>query len=260
MKLLPGNIHIWYAPLDVTADRLAHCRSLLVASEMLRANRYKFTEHRRRFTVARATLRSIINYYTNMRPHDIKLYENANGKPMVSGRLQFNLSHSHELAVYAFTLDADIGVDVEQVRPIQNIDSLIRNYYSPIEQTYVLNRPKALLHERFLDVWVRKEAWIKAIGTGLSHSLTSFSVTCDEPGTVNGVADDWTLRHLNAPFGYIAAVAAPEWDWQITEMAPELAHRHLESLRLSPTSPLDWGIGRSPEWLSPPVFAGALGW
>ena len=168
------RIDIWQYPLKTL---FPNAESLLNADELVRANRYHFERHRRRFIIARATLRLILSRYTNIPAQEILFGENEYGKPTLLNQpaLQFNLSHSAELALLAIGQDHPLGIDLEFFadRPFEGIGS---HMFSPVENQALQSAPSALKPLAFFHIWAQKEALIKACGMGLSYPTKEFDV------------------------------------------------------------------------------------
>ena len=168
------RIDIWQYPLETL---WASAESLLNTDELQRAQRYHFERHRRRFTIARAILRLILARYLDLSPRDLDFATNAYGKPYLnhSSQIQFNLSHSRDLALLAIGQHYPLGVDLEffSGRPFQGISNMM---FSPQEiQDYAQMLP-SMRSLAFFHVWAQKEAFIKACGMGLSYPTKSFDV------------------------------------------------------------------------------------
>ena len=112
------------------------------------------------------------------------------GPPWKACGLEFNVSHSHELAVYAFTRGSQIGVDVECIRPMPNAAALLERFFSPEEVQQWQQMPAERQLRAFFQGWTRKEAWLKAVGSGLSFPLNQFCVTLDGPARVLSIRGD----------------------------------------------------------------------
>lgn len=194
---------------------------VLSDAEQAKAKRFKFTRHRRRSVVARGSLRHLIGRYLQQDPADIQFHTAAHGKPYIKHLYQtrelcFNVSHSHECALIAFTLDRRVGVDVEHMRSVKSVDGIARQFFAPSEAARLQTVSEADKHAAFLRCWTRKEAYIKAIGEGLSHPLRDFEVTFlknEKPRLIG--ADDWQLFNLEVGEQYVAAVIA-EGDQPLT--------------------------------------------
>jgi 4'-phosphopantetheinyl transferase len=195
--LAPGEAHVWRAALAADEAALDAHRRLLADDERARAQRFVFERDRRRYTVVRATLRRLLGRYLDRDPQTIDFVYGAQGKPALAPAsgdpvIAFNLSHAEELAAYAFSLHGQIGVDIEYHRPLKDMRQLAATVFSSTE----LAALDALPHDRqpaaFYACWTRKEAFIKAIGQGLSFPLKEFDVTLTpgEPARLLRIRDD----------------------------------------------------------------------
>jgi len=224
-ELGPDEVHVWCAPLDQPSRVLARLRLLLSADELARAGRYYFEKDERHFVAGRGVLRTLLGRYLRRPPEQFSFKSNAYGKPSLAGGgpLNFNLSHSHGLALYAFTLAREIGIDIEHMRAEVDCRELAAHYFSPLEVRTLLALPLESQRQAFFNCWTRKEAYIKARGEGLSRPLAGFDVTLapGEPASLlrgdeeEGVGARWSLRELSVPEGYAAAVAVEGDDWRL---------------------------------------------
>ena len=216
------------APVEVVLTRLAAApeavraaAALLSDAERHRARRFAFDRDARRFILARAGLRELLAARLGVRAESIEFEYGAHGKPALSRRfadaeLHFNVSHCDDVAAYAFSCGHAIGIDVEAVRVISDADDIAARYFSRRENaTYgALNQRDRPLG--FFNCWTRKEAFVRALGDGLSIPLDRFDVTLapGEPAKVlrvdNTPGDDsgWQLESLCPAAGYVAAIAS----------------------------------------------------
>jgi 4'-phosphopantetheinyl transferase len=191
--------------------------SILSSQEMARADAFRFADDRRRFMVSTSVLRLLCAAYSDREPHSITFRYGAFGKPELTPetKLRFNLSHSGKYAVVGFVEDSDIGVDIEHIRPIKEMETVARNFFSRREFHALHNLADASFTQAFYRCWTRKEAVIKAIGSGLSFPLDSFAVSLDddhdarllESEWAEGEATQWHLFSHQPATGYIVAVA-----------------------------------------------------
>ena len=189
----------------------------LCAEERARAERYLFAKHSRRFVLARGTLRSILGGYLGVDAREIRFEEEAHGKPRLAGEnrngLSFNVSHSSDIAIYAVSAGRELGVDVERHRSRRATDGIMERFFAPGEVRALRSLPAAGRIQGFYDCWTRKEAFIKAIGRGLSFPLDGFEVSVT-PGRAAplSVSDPeqpvtrWTMTDLSVAVGYSAAL------------------------------------------------------
>jgi 4'-phosphopantetheinyl transferase len=219
-ELQPKQVHLWVIPLDCDPDKVQVYYRYLSGDERKRADRFHFDRHRRRFTVSHHALREILGRYLDTSPEAIQFNHTAHGKPWLSGPFEdagihFNLSHSHELALAAFTLEGEVGVDLEYIKIFGDMDGIAGRFFSAVEQAAYLALPKEHKPLGFFNCWTRKEAFIKAIGEGLSHPLHQFDVTLvpGEPAAFLRIGEDpeeaahWTLEPLQPGEDYIGSLA-----------------------------------------------------
>lgn len=199
--------------LDVGAAALDALALTLSENERKRAARFLRDEDRRRFVAARGALRKILGGVIGLAPERVAFVYGPHGKPALSGGdVRFNLSHTAGRALIAWTRGAEIGVDIEAVRPLRFGARIARRYFSEDEQAALAGITDASWEEGFFRCWTRKEAFIKAVGDGLSHPLRTFTVpldrvVSDEPVRVAG--DDrvlWQVSTVDAGPGFLAAI------------------------------------------------------
>ncbi|MFO7587673.1 MAG: 4'-phosphopantetheinyl transferase superfamily protein [Gemmatimonadota bacterium] len=228
-------MHVWSVSLVASDGEVSRARSLLSAEERNRAERFRFERHRRRFTVARAVLRRLIGDYLRVPPETVKFGASQHGKPFLrnppAGGLHFNSADSDDVALIAVALGRDVGVDVERIAPERAGLEIADRFFSTDESRRLRDLPAEARVPAFFACWTRKEAYLKAIGTGLLAPLDGFSVSF-EPGvparlvSVQGDAEApamWSLVDLRPKPGYRAAVAikcpSPDlrcWSWPPT--------------------------------------------
>lgn len=220
LSISSGEVHVWRVRLEQPHALYEHYQRILDEEERRRAARFHFDKHRRHFIVARGFLRTVLARYLDTRPEEIRFTYGPYGKPALDGEhrgsaLRFNASHSGDWAVYGFVLDHAIGVDVEFVKEDFATERIAERFFSVYEVEALNGLPDAEKPAAFFRCWTRKEAYIKAIGSGLSHPLDTFDVTLapGEPAELLRVQDDpeatarWSLFDLNMPPRYAAALA-----------------------------------------------------
>src|SRR5208282_2583837 len=171
------EIEVWLARLDLDANVVSQYASLLSPDEQERAHRFHFEHDRRRFTVTRGTLRTLLGAHLGIDPKAIKFTQTEKGKPLIAGAsIHFNVSHSHERALFAISNIKPVGADVEYLKREVDYQALAERYFSPNEYAGINNLPEAQRKHAFLTCWTCKEAVAKANGEGLFLSLSSFEV------------------------------------------------------------------------------------
>lgn len=155
---------------------------VLSADERERAARFHFLKDREHFIAARGLLRLLLSRYLDLPPQQLSFSYSPYGKPALAGErdctsLRFNVSHSHGVALYAFTLEREVGVDVEYIRQDVVGESIAEHFFSAQEVTSLRALPAGVQPQAFFNCWTRKEAFIKARGEGLSFPLDQFDVS-----------------------------------------------------------------------------------
>ena len=201
---------VWHAALDPEPIRLRELEATLSGDERARADRFRFDRDRRRFVAARGILREILGARLGVEPWSLEFNYGEQGKPVlrpVPGRVGpfFNVAHSGDHGAFAVGNVPGIGIDVELIRPVPAADAIANRFFTPEESAALALLPEALRPQAFFLCWTRKEAFIKALGEGLSHSLDSFTVTVapGEParllsaGPAAGSLGEWRLHDLS---------------------------------------------------------------
>lgn len=165
-----NGVQVWRADLD--SIPLAALADLLDDEERARAARFRFDQHRARFIVSHGVLRKILGRYLKADPAALRFRSSPRGKPYLDPAcdLQFNLSHSSGLGIYAVTFGRRVGVDIERIEARPDLLEVARRFFTPEE--FALLEPNRSL-ELFYRIWTRKEAWLKATGEGLRAIGTS---------------------------------------------------------------------------------------
>lgn len=221
-NLAAHEVHLWLARVNESAD------DHLSAKEIARASKYHRKIDRSRYRTSRSILREILGGYLSTDPSEIQLELDALGKPHLSKKLhspkvEFNISHSDEIILFAFARLRRVGVDLEHVRPFPELTSLVRRYFTENERSMIKRIPKSERTAAFFSGWTRKEAFLKAIGKGLQIPLNSFEVSLDpdekEPDLVLPQKlmqeSHWRIMSFSPADGTIAALAVEGQEWKI---------------------------------------------
>jgi 4'-phosphopantetheinyl transferase len=215
-------VRLWIVRLEAGEDSFARSLAVLSPEETARAERFHFDRHRHAFILGRAVLRFLLATYLDLDAAAIRFVYGPQGKPALAPMLtnspcslRFNASHSGDLAAYAFTSGCEIGVDLERYRELPDLENIARRFFSPEEAAELLELSLAERNPGFFNCWTRKEAYIKAMGGGLSIPLDSFRVTL-APGaearmvSLEGSDDEarrWTLYDFTPAPYYAGAIA-----------------------------------------------------
>lgn len=210
-----GVVALWSVWLGGDPDD-QRVRAMLSGDELARASRFVFDLHRNRYLAGRLALRELLGRYLDRAPADVQFTYSPYGKPELPGQaLRFNVAHSDDLAVIGLTREDRLGVDVERIRALRDVDGLARTVFSRRELDVFHALPGASKSRAFFNAWTRKEAFVKAVGDGLSHPLDDFDVTL-RPGEearllqVEGSparAAAWSLFDVSPMDGWVGAVA-----------------------------------------------------
>ncbi|HLO30242.1 MAG TPA: 4'-phosphopantetheinyl transferase superfamily protein [Anaerolineales bacterium] len=210
------QVDIWRARLDLPVDRLDQLAATLSKDEAQRAARFHFPADRDRFIAAHGCLRAVLARYLLCEPDQLIFLTNSYGKPELDDhKLEFNLSHSGDLALVAITQDRKVGIDLERIRGGISSQVIARQYFSKSEFAELQALPLEQREAAFFCCWTRKEAYIKAQGLGLSLPLESFDVSLapKEPAILRATRPDpeeaarWMLFSPEIDPSYQAAVA-----------------------------------------------------
>ncbi len=218
-ELQAGVVHLWQRSLHGSEKDISACYELLLPEEREKASRYRVERPRGDYILTRGTLRALLSRYLDTNPQAITFEYTEYGKPFLKNAvLRFNVSHTEGLALMAFALNREVGVDVEKVRVQADALKISERFFSMNERDILRPMPESELHTAFFRCWTRKEAYIKAKGEGLSLPLHQFDVSLDAD-PVQGLiatrpdaeeAARWTIRNVKVETGYAAAIAVGE--------------------------------------------------
>ena len=191
--------------LDTSDAAIGRGMGLIDDGERLQAARFRFARDAARFIARRARLREILAARTGEAPERLAFARGPHGKPVLAnGAPHFSLSHSHGLIMVAIA-PVEVGCDIERIDPDLDWRPLAGRFFSPREQRALLDLPDARARRAFFDCWSRKEAYVKAIGLGLSYPLDAFDVSVGRAAHLHG-RTDWILADAAPEDGYAGAV------------------------------------------------------
>lgn len=214
-----SDIHVWTArPLAFPGEEIEQLRRILSPDESGRAGKLRPGRGRDMFAASRGILRRILSLYTGEKPEAIEFGYGKGGKPFVKTRdgapaVSFNLSHSHEVAMYAVSSGREVGIDIEYLREVKKPEDVIRRFFTETEWEFYRSRPEELRREAFFRLWTFREAAVKAGGYGV---FTRKGLVIPEPPPDGWLLDpvspvniggSWSLVGIDGPRGYVAAVA-----------------------------------------------------
>lgn len=212
-----NTVHVWFAELGCHQETVRKNYQLLSSEERDRAGRFIVDHARQHYISATATVRKILSFYLSCQPNLIQFNRHEKGKPFLknANSLQFNISHSADRLLVAIANDDEVGVDIERCAPINALE-LAERFFNPQEYQQLLRIEISQQLTYFYRLWTLKEAFIKAIGEGLSFGLDQFIVDMqnDSMGALLSIKGDrhaaakWSLGLLSSPWpDYTAAIA-----------------------------------------------------
>lgn len=214
LDLAPDVVDIWTAPLDVDAHEMDAMMSRLSSAERKRAAGVLEERAVRQYVVSRAMQREILAGYAGGSPADIQFGVVAMGKPTLSRPndigIQFNTTHSGNLVIIAVTLNREVGVDVEEVRPVPRALQVSRRCFSEDEHRSLESLTESQLPRAFLSIWVKREGTAKARGDGVWRGLASW-----KGGANEALAREFTVRPLDLGPRFVGVVVARGEDWRV---------------------------------------------
>jgi 4'-phosphopantetheinyl transferase len=183
------GVAVWFWPLGSNDAEIQRLSSVLPADEIARAGRLRLPAMQHRFIVAHAGMRSILGAAIGAAPRDVRFVLGPHGKPALadSGDVQFNLSHSHDLAVLAVCRGAEVGVDVERVRHLDDGEHVAKRFFAPSESFAVARASGPVQDLLFMRIWTCKEAYLKVTGDGMSRPLDEVVVALGAGGEAQGL-------------------------------------------------------------------------
>jgi 4'-phosphopantetheinyl transferase len=214
LVLREGEVHVWLVQANGERTCPEDLEALLSSVEQDRASRFKFDADRRRYVNVHWALRSILSAYLNSPAQELQFESGLYGKPKLASihaekQFEFNLSHSHQVALIALTQGREIGVDIEYVKTDFPIHEVAENFFTPKEAAALKTLPEHLQRQAFFKCWTSKEALLKAKGTGLSGELDEVEILSGgQHVRINANVPGWSLVELIACDGYEAALVS----------------------------------------------------
>ncbi len=222
-RLYLGEVHVWLVPVAATMPAIDLLAGLLDSTEQDRAESFKHSRDRNRYVAAHGVLRWLLGAYGGGDPRAVRFRNSQGGKPGRSAyprsRLEFNLSHDGDLALIGLTRFARVGVDVQSHATPVRIDRVAEVALSSDEHAGLVEHEPKNHRDHVLRLWARKEAAVKAVGSGLAVRLDQIEVGGQSPVSISAPGRRFgfslIIQDLDVGRGYGAAVATPRWCRQI---------------------------------------------
>jgi 4'-phosphopantetheinyl transferase len=228
LQVAPGEIDLWWVSVASWRPWLDELYQMLSRDEQIRADRFKVVPPRHSFIVAHSLIRMLLGRYLGCATQSLSFAQGDKGKPYLVAPanrldLSFNLSHSGDLVIAGLARDVELGADVERLRDMPSAVELAERFFTKSEHSRLLALPEAVRSEAFLRCWTYKEAYLKAVGTGISEDLDGVEATVDpeeRPRLISidsdrSRAQTWSLLTCEPCPGYAAAVALPAGEWSL---------------------------------------------
>ena len=206
---------------DLDSQRVTPFLNQLSSSELERISSIKTEKHRNRFIVVRGLLRQLLGDRLSVRPESIMFKYGKYGKPMLDQSVEipyfyFNISHHENIAVFAFSDTCEIGIDIESIRELDDADDIASYMFSIREFESYCKLTSEVKSVGFFNCWTRKEAFVKAIGSGFNYPLDSFDVSLipGEPAKILSIRNEmdarhaWSLESFDVTPNYVVSLAS----------------------------------------------------
>ena len=212
-----GSIHIWRLDLRLITSELRR-EALACMSQAERERAEKFKRGKEEYIACRWLLRQVLAIYTGVATHELQIQRSEKGKPYLArSNIQFSLSHSNHWAILAVSEGQAIGIDVETIQAQRDITGIAQHYYHPAELAALLRLSGGAQQDYFYRLWTLKEAFFKALGSGISAGLDKIAFTMNE-------------QHISAVIDAALETSGTDWQFQQWQLAPQvycaLAHRY----------------------------------
>ena len=211
------RVEVWRVRLDDAPSFAPSHWASLDQFERQRALRFHHDADRARFVVARATLRALVGLFCGLNPAEVRFRTNPFGKLELPspGALHFNTGHSGRWVLHAFSTTGPVGIDVEAVTAHAGDDAMPASVLAPAERAWLLSLAPPLRPAAFTGLWVRKEAYVKALGEGLSRPLNPLCALPAEDGAPQRLwehdrevpPEKLSLHPIELDAGYAACLA-----------------------------------------------------
>ncbi len=182
LSLYKDYVDVWFCDIKKLLTDINNFYSILSQDERMRANKLKLEDKKQQYIITRGYLRQRLSLFTNTNPEDFVFEYLKHGKPVLINHtrfsdITFNVSHSHDLALIAITQKHSLGIDIEKINHESDHLALTTRFFSQAEQSEFNTLSETIRAKAFCACWTRKEAFIKAIGDGISYGLDKFDVT-----------------------------------------------------------------------------------
>ncbi|MFC2123324.1 4'-phosphopantetheinyl transferase family protein [Bacteroidota bacterium] len=211
--LSPGEIHAWRVSTTITPATFAQYKNALTETELSQVPFFEFEKSRDSYIVSQGALRMLVSGYLGIPQNLVRLGRKKKGKPysIDDPGLYFNMSNSGKTAVIAFSLDSEVGIDIEQIRHLPDLDELITRNFTTSEIKFINAKPEERIR-RFFRFWTLKESYLKAIGEGMRLTPDNLEFAIENNRirllSVKGIfeQEDWKFKEFSTSTDYVGAI------------------------------------------------------
>ncbi len=223
--LPPGELHLWQVSMSIAPDTFVEFKSALTEKELAKVPFFKFRQAKDSYVISQGALRTLLSGYLGIAPNLVKIGRRRKGKPysIDDPGLYFNMSNSGKFVVIAFSRDSEVGIDIEKIRPLHDLDDMISRNFTSREIRFITARTEERI-SRFFRLWTVKESYLKAIGEGmrLPPDSLEFAIENDRIRqlSVEGVFDqeDWNFKEFSKPNDYVGTITYGQVNTVIKQM------------------------------------------
>jgi 4'-phosphopantetheinyl transferase len=211
--LSPGEIHLWQVSTHITAADFEEYESVLSEVELSKVLFFKSKQAKESYIASQGALRFLLSQYLGIAPNLVKLGRQKKGKPfsLDDQGLHFNLSNSGKLVVIAFSRDSELGIDIEKLRPLPDLDEMIETNFTSREIKFINTKPEERLR-RFFRFWTVKESYLKAIGEGMRLAPENIEFLLEKESikllSVKGIFEQeaWNFKEFPILTDYVCTI------------------------------------------------------
>jgi 4'-phosphopantetheinyl transferase len=208
------ELHVWQVSTNITPEAILKYKNVLTEKEVSNISFFKFKQAKDSYVVSQGVLRMLLSEYLGISPKLVKIGRKVKGKPysIDDPNLNFNVSNSGQLVAIAFSYNDEVGIDIEQIRPLPDLDEMINTNFSAKELNFINSKPKERLN-RFFRLWTVKESYLKAIGEGMRLTPDSLEFSIDDDRikllSIKGVfeQEDWKFKEFSASTDCVGTIA-----------------------------------------------------
>ncbi len=213
-SLYPGELHLWHVSSNITPARLVEYKNTLSEKELTKVHLFEFEQARDSYVISQGALRMLLSGYIGIPSKLVKIGRRMKGKPysIDDPGLYFNMSNSGKLVTIAFSRDTELGIDIEQIRLLPDLDEMIIRNFTSREVSFINGKSEERT-TRFFRFWTIKESYLKLIGEGMRLTPDNLEFSIEKDGirqlSVNGIfeQEDWHFKEFSTSQDFVGTIA-----------------------------------------------------